>query len=139
MEKDEAIFIGVRDPVELRKDILESSKAVVTSLKAFQERKRIHEEKLTEMAKLKGVGKELQRLTAQLRIHLPTAKLSSIIEQKRKIESLLPHEQPKPVKKPVKKVDRPKPRPAQPTKPKSELDKLEIELTDIESKLRGLR
>ncbi|MFH1408330.1 MAG: hypothetical protein ABIH34_00320 [Nanoarchaeota archaeon] len=143
MEKKEELFVGIRDPLELRRDFLESSKNTVLMLKRFHEHKHLHEEKLECHHKLKEVMKDIDKLTNRLRIHLPKAKLAEITEERKKIHAIIPHY--KPVKhKPYVPPPRPHPKedtvihPTMPVHHETEIDRLEAELTDIEAKLRDL-
>ncbi len=44
-EEKEVFYVGVTDPAELRKDILESIKDIITVLKTYENFKSVREEK----------------------------------------------------------------------------------------------
>jgi len=69
--EEELFFVGIRDPVELRKELLTSSKNLIDSLRRYEAFKDLKEEKLQHIIELKRVFDELLVLNRKLRNHLP--------------------------------------------------------------------
>ena len=120
------LFAGIREPIEIRRNILESSKDVIESLKKFQRFESLRNARHKEAAHLRQTVVDLNRLLSRLRAKLPKAKLKleavrEVLKPK-KIEAPLPQEQ---------NTDAPK-------KQASEVDRLQSELDEIEAKLNEL-
>ena len=111
------LFIGVDNPDELRRMILEPNREVVHFLQSYEEFKRIKNTKTQTILGLKDNIREIKSDITKLRKLLPAGKET---HKKRVIEELEE-------KKPTKKV-RVRSEP-------SELDELERELAAIEQKL----
>ena len=115
--EDELFFVGIRDPVELRKELLTSSKNLIDSLRRYETFKDMKEEKLQHILQLKRVFDELLVLNRKLRGHLPRV----------------------PIKTPI--VAREEKTPKMPkikTAAKNKIDVLEQELSKIEERLGSL-
>jgi len=134
-EESNIFFVGVREPEEVKKNLLESLKEVVESLRRFEKFKEIREEKARNISKLRDDIKELAGVASRLKAALPETKLRIAVES---------------FKKPKKKRHAGKKAEAQKTevkkeaidkvrRPVSELEKLEAELSAIESKLSALK
>lgn len=115
---EEPFFIGLNDPTELRKHLLEPTREVIQFLQSYEEFQRIKEEKNQAILTLKEDLKMISSEINKLRRFLPKGKL------KIAKPSVNLKEETKPVL--VKKV-----------KPKApnDLDRLEKELGEIEDKL----
>lgn len=127
MEKD--FFRRIENTIEVRKNILESSKEVIKNLKGYQRILGLRKEKLTAEKELKLQLKEINLLLDKLRDTFP----ADLINQ---FEAEKPEEQKTVVKKEGKKTEKRKV-----TKKKarpSELAKLENSLAEIENKLNRL-
>jgi|TARA_B100001971_G_C18162587_1_gene522272 vacuolar-type H+-ATPase subunit I/STV1 len=125
--EEEPIFVGIRNPADVRRNLLEASKGVIGSLQKYERLKSTRGNKVVIVNKLKGDIKEISKLIYQLRTGLPTIKFKS--EPKKaepKIEPVIV----KP-KKAKKKVEAPK-------RHRTELDRLETELGEIEGKLNSI-
>ena len=118
--EEELFFVGIRDPVEIRKELLTSSKNLIDSLKRYEAFKDFKEEKLMRILELKRIFDELLVLNRKLRGHLPRI----------------------PIKVPpvtIETEERPMPRMGKSIKmSKSKIDVLEEELSRIEERLGGL-
>ena len=127
-EMEDPIYIGIENPVEIRRALLESSKSLIKILQKHEniKQKKLHKHELA--SEMREKLRELNALMQQLRAELPKVKMSSL-PKKQKI--MLPA--PTPLKKGAAK-QLPKPKPVHLT----EAQKLEKELHDIESKLGGL-
>ncbi len=106
--------MGIKDPMEVRKELLLGSKDLITSLKKYDEFVHLREAKQKYIEELKIVMDELLVLNKRLRTHLPKT----------------------PLKGPrvVRKVEPPK----KPKSPRDQLDVLERELSRVESRLQAL-
>src|SRR5574341_2379281 len=117
--EEELFFVGIRDPVELRKELLTSSKNLIDSLKRYEAYKDFKEAKLTHIIQLKRVFDELLVLNRKLRGHLPRIPV--------KVPPVAREEERRPAKvgKPMKMA-------------KNKVDILEEELSKIEERLGSL-
>ncbi|MBW2996513.1 hypothetical protein KY332_04405 [Candidatus Woesearchaeota archaeon] len=129
-EKEEQVFyVGIKDPLEIRRSMLESSKELLQYLQRFEKFKAVRKEKAEQTAKLKGVMKEITTLVKQLKSNLPKTGLRAAKHK----------EKPKPKKVTVAAPKKEAPK-VEVEKPKemTELEKLESELSEIEGRLTGL-
>ncbi len=117
-ESKDIFFVGIKDPVLFRKEILESSKESIKLLQEYEKLKTIREEKTKNVLKLNGLMKEIEKLVIQLKNVLPKVEMR-IKNDDAGAEYALPK-----IKEHKKTV--------------SEVDKLERELGMIESKLNSL-
>ena len=108
MDKEKDLFIGIENPHDLRKNLLESSRTTISSLQRFEKINHIRSEKLANMQKLKTLVHEINFLIDGIRKDLPVSKLTN-----------------KKTKKPKKET-------------KSKIDKLDEDLSIIEAKLQQL-
>ncbi|MBR9700200.1 hypothetical protein GOV09_07115 [Candidatus Woesearchaeota archaeon] len=118
----EEFFVAMNDPHVTRVSLLEARRKTLESMRVFQELKELRKQKIHEKSKLR---KNLKHISATIN----------------KIKKTMPHinlpSEPKP--KPVKKIVQIEKKPATlPPKPRSELDRIEDGLADIESKLAHL-
>ena len=115
--EDELFFVGIRDPIELRKELLTSSKNLIDSLRRYEAYKDVKEEKLQNIMDLKRVFDELLVLNKKLRNKLPHIPV--------KATPTLTREMPPSKGKPVKLS-------------RDKIDVLEDELAKIEERLGSL-
>jgi hypothetical protein len=156
-EEESVFFVGIKDPIEIRRSILESSKEVVQYMQRAERFKEIRKEKTGEILKLKGLVEDTQKLVRKLKTELPKTKLRAaslkrVLEDERKEEIVEkrrraikkaaaekkkhPHRHAKKAAKVEEEAGAPpievvRERP----KPMSDLEKLEAELGEIESRL----
>jgi len=116
---NELFFVGIRDPVEIRKELLTSSKNIIDSLRRYEKYKIIRETKTKHIVELKRVFDELLVLNKKLRGKLPKIPIKAPQIGEVKLEQ-------KTIKKAIKDI------------PKSKLDILEQELSKIEERLGSL-
>ena len=120
--KQESFFVGLNDPIGMRRSLLETSKELIEAMKKYEGFKAKREEKLKNMEELGKVIRSASRMVSRIKGSLPTMHLKAAPEIKEKPE--------------------PEEKPAAPRKPEpkdmSELAKLEAELADIEGKLNNL-
>ena len=128
----EPIYIGLENPTEVRKALLEASKEMIKILQTNETLKEKREQKHQLKTELQETIKDISHLMTQLRTELPRVKLSSL--PKRQLVT------PKPA--PPKETKQPEPAPMPKPRPKpihiTEAQRLEKELKEIETKLSGL-
>lgn len=125
-EKGGTYFVGLEEPDELRRCLLESARDVVDILKRFERFKSVRGQKVKEIEKLKSDMREISKLVAKFRAELPKTK----IRVKLPIHEKIAKER-KPGEKKAEKIVVKK-------REATELDKLESELNAIEGKLKSL-
>ena len=68
-------YVGVKDPVEIRRLLLECSKQILQSLQDYEMLQMIREEKIKQIIQLRYTMKEIYNLGSQLHRVLPKAQL----------------------------------------------------------------
>lgn len=81
-EKD-GFFVGVYDPIDVRRNLLENSKELIKSLQSFDTLLKIRHQKVRAYRETREVMNELDLLIAKLKSGLPKAHLRKAIEKKR--------------------------------------------------------
>jgi hypothetical protein len=122
-KKDEDnFFVGIDSPTELRRYLLEASKTMVGVLKKYEAFKEKRGQKLVQIEKLKRIMADLARLNVRLKNTMPKTNLR------------VPHQI-------LGLPDKPRARlpVSEEKEPATEMERLELELTDIESKLSKLK
>jgi len=120
MEDEKDVFhVGIQNPADMRRAVLESSKEVIYSLQRFEKIQALRTEKARLSFKLKNQIAELVQIINLLKRELPKTKL-------RAKESNVP--------KSIAPLDTSK----RPNQPENEIDKLELDLKSVESKLDRL-
>lgn len=127
-EKEEVFYVGVKDPIEIRRSLLESSKEIVQYLQRAERFKATRTEKAEQIAKLKQTMREITSLTRKLKTALPKTQIRARLH---KHEEKILKEEVKEVEKEAVEKEEVKEKPAEMT----ELEKLESELGEIESRL----
>jgi hypothetical protein len=130
VDDKDLFYVEVRNPNDVKRNVLEARKEIIEGLQRFENIKFLREKKIENIAKLKGIIKELSTLTLKLKNAFPASKIrEQVIKPKKKVTA--------------KKYSGKKPTKVQEQKkaPKavSELEKLETELNDIESQLNSLQ
>ena len=69
--ENELFYVGIRDPIEIRKELLTSSKNLIDSLRRYESYKDLKEQKLRFTIELKRTFDELLVLNKKFRNHLP--------------------------------------------------------------------
>ena len=128
-EEGSVFYVGVKDPIEIRRSLLESSKEMLQYLQRAEKFKAVRKEKAEQIAKLREIMKEITGLVRKLKSQLPKTGLRTKAVKK---------EKPKKAKK-KEKVEKEAP-PPEVEKPAemTELEKLESELGEIEGRLTKL-
>lgn len=127
-QEEQLFFVGIRDHVDIRKEVLQSSRSLLDSLKRYELYRRVKDDKLRAQYDLKRVFDELLVINKKLRGKLPKVPI--------KVPDV-------PVREdvPVRQVQKGKPQEQMPearSPQKSKLDLLEEELAKIEEKLGEL-
>jgi len=123
-QDNEVFFVQVSEPDEVRRDILESLKEILELLQKFEKFKHRRHEKLEKIQHLRKLIKDANKLMGNLKLKLPQTNLRGMAVR----------ESPKPAK---KKEIKEAPKKKETRKEKTELEKLEDELSAIESKLKS--
>lgn len=128
-QNNELFFVQLKQPSEVRKNILETLREILEILQKFEKFKRLRHEKLENVNKLSNLLKETNKMFGALKLRMPQTSLRTniarqtapqtkkIVAKKKKKDAT--------AKKPVKRHI-------------SEVEKLETELSAIEGKLKGL-
>ena len=133
-KEDELFFVGIPDPIELRRSVLESSKDLLHYLSRFEKFKKVRNEKAEYIAQLNDVTAEIKKLVNKLRTALPRTKLRAQLHKRERKMSKSAAAERKARKKAEKQATL-APRPMPRKKPTTDLEKLEAELGAIESRL----
>ncbi len=122
--KSDLLYIGIEDPSGVRRSLLESSKDIIQFLQRFEKLKSIRAEKYAQMAKLKVIYDDIISTFPEIKNELPKIDIKELprMEQRKAIvnDTRLQPEQPSP-------------------KRATAVDRLEAELSEIESKLKSLQ
>ena len=114
------MFVGIEDPIAIRRTLLQGSKEIITTLQRYEAFQYTQEMKIKELFILKNIMIEISKLGKSLEEALPVHHMGKKMEARKKTDNQ------------TKKTQIPRP------KPVSELDRLEEELNAIESRLEGL-
>ncbi|MEK6809088.1 MAG: hypothetical protein AABY40_00275 [Nanoarchaeota archaeon] len=135
------LMVQVSDPKNVRKDLLEGLREIIIFMQGYESFRKIQEEKIAVFAQLRDDLKVLNNLVdTKLRRLLPKGKLAGLVSrpaerveilEKEEEEEPMPEPKPKP-----KMMPMPKPQPQQ--EESSELDDLEEQLREIESRLKHM-
>ena len=128
-QSNELFFVQVKKPNEVRKDILETLREIVETLHRFEKFKRIRHEKLEKINKLRGLLRETNKVFGNLKSKLPQTNLRATLAREAPRQPKKHHRKSKKAKVAEEKM---------PKKEMTEVNKLEAELTAIESKLKSL-
>lgn len=124
-------FVEVKEPSEVRRNILEILKDIVETLQRFEKFKRIRHEKIENMHKLGHLLKDTNKMLGSLKSKLPQTNLRAVVKEAQG--------QPKQSKSHHRKKKKGKAAAEKPRqKDATELEKLESQLSAIESKLKSL-
>jgi len=115
MAEAKGFYVGVKEPVSLRRNLLESSKGIVQSLKDYEKLKLIREERHKKILEFRDKINEILTLLSGLKEHFPKHGLKEDVYVKSKTEK---------TKKVDIKID--------------EIDRLEQDLAEIESRLGSM-
>ncbi len=71
MANEESMYVGLIDPVDLRKDLLNSSKIIISSLRKYEAFQQLRAEKETRVSELRKSVREINILIKRLKQMLP--------------------------------------------------------------------
>jgi len=123
--KEDPIFIGIRDPSNLRRNMLEASRNFLKVLKRMEEIKILRSKKSEKLDEVQKNFRELKVLFSKLKKRVPASVITHTTSNK------LTGMQKNKSKSPTLKVEVPKRAP-------SEIEKLEREISEIEKKLLNI-
>ncbi len=123
-EKEKVFYVEVKEPLDLRKNLLEYSKMVVKSLQKYERFKELRRKKIEYTITLRGIIKEIKRLNNDLISKLPETK----VKEGKRERKVFPKGK-KEIEEEISKAE---------IKKMNELEKLEAELSSIEAKLNTL-
>ncbi|MBI2664506.1 hypothetical protein HYX10_04155 [Candidatus Woesearchaeota archaeon] len=118
--KEDPVYIGIEEPADVRRALLESSKNLISLLQENEGRKEQRKQKRQLLAELTNAMNEVKKLTARLKAEMPKVKMSSLPKAAKMAET--PGET----------------RKTAPKRYTSEAQKLEHEMAEIEEKLSRL-
>jgi len=121
-KEDDLFFVEVKEPADMRREVLESQKIVIGGLQRYENIKFLRAKKVESINKLKSQLKELSKDLSELKTILPSTGIKVVSKPKKKDVK----------EEKLKEVEHVKKTPA------NELEKLESELHDIEKKLSSL-
>lgn len=119
MADPELYFMRVDEPIELRKNVLETTRILIHTLQRYEQLKHTRQQKTMELQRLRGLMKEITQLCAELKHVLPS------------VDIKIPRE-------PEEKKGKQKGKPVPAQKKDDELRSLEKELRLVEEKLARL-
>ena len=130
------LMVQVNEPKNLRKDILEGLREIIIFMQGYEAFRKIQEEKVKTFAQLRDDVKALNSLIdTKLRRYLPKGKLAGMAKKpmpKREVPEKQEREIPMPKEQPARSMPEPVKEEA------SELDELEVQLREIEGRLKGM-
>ena len=130
-QSSELFFVQVKKPNEVRKDILETLREIVETMHRFEKFKRVRHEKLEKIHHLGVLIKQANKILGNLKLKLPQTNLRATAARALP-QSKAHHKKKKKIKASEEKQEK------MPKKELTEVDKLEAELSAIESKLKSL-
>lgn len=138
----ESFYVGIHEPTDLRREILESSKLMIHTLQSQKKVESIREEKEKTVNEFKRVIREINLIVSKVKKRLPRTKLRALSkeEQLQVYKKASPVTQPKKEKPKEKEAkDAPKAKEEVVSKKKeNDFDRLQNQLDEIESKLKSI-
>ena len=125
----ELVFVQVKKPAEVRKDILETLKEIVETLHRFEKFKQTRHKKLEKIHHLGVLIRQANKMLGNLRLKLPQTNLRATVVKAPLEPKKIHHKKIKASEEKQQKA---------PKKELTEVDRLEAELSAIESKLKSL-
>ena len=125
-QQPELFFVRVKDPVEVRRNILETLKEIVEVLQRFEKFKQLRHEKIEKINRLRVLLRQANKMLGEMRGKLPQTNLRASVSRESAQNA---HHRKKKIK-PAEKAPQ--------KREMTEVEKLEAELNAIESKLKSL-
>jgi len=129
-ENNGLFFVQVKEPNEVRRNILETLKEIVEVLHRFEKFRHLRHEKLQKIQHLGVLIKQANKMLGVLKTKLPQTNLRAAPVRQASAQAKKPHHK----RKKAKAAEQEK----MPKKEMTETEKLEAELNAIESKLKSL-
>ena len=136
----ELFFVEVRDPGEVRKNILETLREILSVLQRFEKFSHIRHEKLERIQKLRVLVRQANKILNEMKSRLPQTNLRAVVVKEKPKHIAPAHHKKKKKGKEAQEVKQPKQEKQvkMPKKEMTEIEKLESELNAIEGKLKSL-
>ncbi|MBN1544725.1 hypothetical protein JW898_04655 [Candidatus Woesearchaeota archaeon] len=83
--EDNQYFVQIRDPADVRRSILGSSKQIIQILQRYERIKSLRVKKLEKISQLRGLNKEINLLVAKLKKEFPAAEMRVRIGKEEKV------------------------------------------------------
>lgn len=125
-DQNSLFFVQLKEPADIRRDILETLKDIVIILQKLEKFKDMRQKKFESIQKLRLLMRQANKMMGELKGKLPQTELKPVILKERASIRRPEPQQKKPSEQPKKRE-------------MTELEKLEAELGDIEGKLRSLQ
>ncbi len=125
VEQPATYFVAVKNPEDVRRNLLTTSKTIITGLAQYERFRQVRHEKLESIRKLRLDLKHTATLISKLKMHLPSLE----------VHVVAPKPAPMKITSPQKALVT---RAPTPKKELNELERLEAELDDIEKKLGSM-
>lgn len=139
----ESFYVGIHEPTDLRREILESSKLMIHTLQSQKKVESIREEKEKTVNEFKRVVREINLIVSKVKKRLPRTKLRALSKEeqlsvyKKANQAVSPKKEKSKETKEAPKVKEVKEEVA-PKKKESDFDRLQSQLDEIESKLKSI-
>ncbi len=128
-QNDDVFFVKIRDPIEVRRNILENLKNILEILQRFEKLRHIRQGKLENMQKLSVLLKQANKMLGNLRTMMPQTNLKAIAPKETLQERKVTVKKKERKEKVSEKISK---------KEMTDIEKLEVQLNAIESKLKSL-
>jgi len=132
--KEPAFYVGVQNPAEVRKTMLEASRELLVSLKQYEHLRNIRAQKLSLYSKYQIQVSNIKSLIAKLQRAVPKHDMD-LLSAPKKVEKVEPVVVEAPAKTPAPRAARVAP---QHLAAMDEVTRLESELAEIEKKLSSM-
>lgn len=129
-KEEDIVYVGIDDPVSLRREVLEASKSLVSVLKGQHSQREARTAKHKLVEELRNKVTEIGELVAEAKQMLPQTEKINLPEEKKETVAKAKKQAIAPTK--TKAPALPKAR------VETHIDKFERELQDIENKLKSL-
>ena len=131
------LMVQINDPKNVRKDLLEALREIIIFMQGYEAFRKIQEEKIAVFAQLRDDVKGLNNLVdSKLRRLLPKGKLNGMVKKSSVRVEVIEKEEIAPLPAPKTQPKMLKPEPQR--EETSDLDELETQLQEIESRLKNM-
>lgn len=89
MEDD--YFVGIYDPLDVRRNILESSKHIIKSLECHDTIEKIRHEKVKSVKEMRKIMSELELLSSKLKNRMPKKDIRKVDPEKKEDDANFDH------------------------------------------------